>query len=123
MGVEQLTVDLMNADDAVAAFSEMIKQANAADMGMIQGDLASYGDVLRATFDPGFLDSFTSKGDAALGAISLGMIDLTTTTDEAAARMGDLDGVLAGMVSSGNGEEAAALFSRVRRRRGRARDH
>ncbi len=110
VGVEKLTVDLMNAEDAVAAFSEMIKQ-NAADMGMIQDDLASYGDVLRATFDPGFLDSFTSKGDAFLSTISLGMIDLTTTTDEAAARMGDLDGVLAGMVSGGNVEGAAALFS------------
>lgn len=110
VGVQKLTADLLAADDAVSVFSESVK-ANAADMGNIQGDLASFGDVLRATFDPNFLDSFTSKGDAALGAISLGMIDLTTTTDDAAARLGDLDGVLSGLVSSGNADQAATLFT------------
>lgn len=109
VGVQGLTADLLAADDAVAKFSASVK-ANAAEMGNIQGNLENYGDVLRATFDPNFLDSFTRKGDAFLGAISLGMIDLTTTTDDAAARLGDLDGVLAGLVASGNADQAATLF-------------
>jgi len=94
----------------VKEFSGVIK-ANAADMGFIQDDVTSFGDVLRTTFDPGFLDSFTSKGDSALRTITLGMLDLTTSTDDAAARLGDLDAVLSGLVSGGNAAEADKLFA------------
>ena len=109
IGVEGLTADLVNATDAVSEFSSVIK-ANAADMGFIQDDVTSFGDVLRTTFDPGFLDSFTSKGDSALSTITFGMLDLTTSTDDAAARLGDLDKVLAGLVSGGNADKASGLF-------------
>ena len=110
VGVQGLTADLVNAADAVKEFSGVIK-ANAADMGFIQDDVTSFGDVLRTTFDPGFLDSFTSKGDSALRTITLGMLDMTTSTDDAAARLGDLDAVLSGLVSGGNAAEADKLFA------------
>ena len=108
-GVQKLTADLLTAKDAVAEFDAMVKK-NAADQGFIQGDLENFGNVLRATFDPDFLDTFNRKGDAVLGAISLGMIDLTTTTDDAAARLADLDSVLVGLVNSGNTQGAARLL-------------
>jgi len=110
VGVQGLTADLVNAADAVKEFSGVIK-ANAADMGFIQDDVTSFGDVLRTTFDPGFLDSFTSKGDSALRTITFGMLDMTTSTDDAAARLGDLDAVLSGLVSGGNAAEADKLFA------------
>ena len=38
------------------------------------------------------------------------MIDLTTTTDDAVARLGDLDAVLSGLVTAGNASGATDLF-------------
>lgn len=110
VGVQQLTNDLLDAADAVGAFDGVVKN-NAAEMGNFQSNLSSTGDVLRATFDPGFMDTFTRKGDTFLRTITLGMLDMTTTTDDAAARLGDLDAVLSGLVSGGNAAEADKLFA------------
>ena len=110
VGVQQLTNDLLDAADAVGAFDGVVKN-NAAEMGNFQSNLSSTGDVLRATFDQGFMDTFTRKGDTFLRTITLGMLDMTTTTDDAAARLGDLDAVLSGLVSGGNAAEADKLFA------------
>lgn len=109
LGVERLTRDLLTSANAVDAFSASIR-ANAADMGYIQDDLGSFGDVLKTTFDPGFWDSFDRKGDAFLSTISLGLFDVTTKTDEAEGRLSELDATLAGLAGSGNADKAATLF-------------
>lgn len=109
VGVQQLTNDLLDAADAVGAFDGVVKN-NAAEMGNFQSNLSSTGDVLRATFDPGFMDTFTRKGDTFLRTITLGMLDMTTTTDDAAARLGELDAVLSGLVAGGSADEATRVF-------------
>ena len=111
---ERLTQEFLASGDAVSAFSDVIRN-NAADMGFIQGDLENYSDVLRATFDPDFLDS-TAKNLAVIPeAMTLGMLDLTTTTDEAATRLGELDAVLYNLASSGNAQQASTFFNEFAR--------
>lgn len=108
-GVAQLTKDLLDADDAVSIFNDSIS-SNAADLGMIQGDVTSFGDALKIALDPGWMDNVTGGADSLFKALSFGAADMQTSVDESSKVLGDLDNVLTGLVSSGRQDLAEQMF-------------
>lgn len=112
VGTEELTRQFLESGNAVDGFSKSIKD-NAAEMGYIQDNLENFGDVLRTTFDPGFWDGFSSKGDTVFRTVTFGLVDMTTTTDEANLRLEELDATLANLASSGNAEQASIWFNQL----------
>lgn len=109
LGVEQLTSDLTGAADVVASIDATFAEAAIFDDGTDLG-IRSLGDALRVTFDPSIAD----QAGNVVGAVrSLWTDDNLSSMGVAAQRFTDLDTSLAGLVSSGNGEEAARQFQQI----------
>ncbi|WP_068325038.1 phage tail tape measure protein [Janibacter terrae] len=109
VGVEELTKNVLDADDAVAVFNNSIA-ANAAEMGYMQDNVSSFDDALRVAFNPDWMDSTSSGFDGVFKAISFGAADMQTTVDESNKTLTQLDTVLSGLVSQGRGDVAEELF-------------
>lgn len=110
IGVEKLTSGMLDAADAVDVLDAVIDEHAATVSGM-DGDVRSFGDALKVAFDPSWINSTNENMDGLLSAITFGMADLTTAADESEKVFGLLDDQLAGLVTSGNADEAGRLFA------------
>ncbi|HMM96702.1 phage tail tape measure protein [Phycicoccus sp.] len=109
-GVEQLTKDLLASTDAVSAFDDMLKQA-ADSSALVSGELDSTGEILSRAFNPTRVDDINSGMDTLLTTVTLGMVDVESSTEYASRRLEELDGALGQLASGGNTDQAAALFA------------
>lgn len=107
-GADVLIRDLIGAEDAVAAFSDRMERfADESSNWWASNRVTNYGDAINDVFNP----SAAQKVDNFAGSLtSVFGIDNNSDIANAGAALKDLDGVLSGLVSSGNAEEADRLF-------------
>lgn len=107
--VDSLTRDLLTAEDAVKAYSDQMQRfADDSSNWWSSNQVTNYGDAINGVFNP----STTQKIDNFAGRI-IEVFGIGNNSDiaNASAALEDLDGVLSGLVSSGNADQAAALFA------------
>lgn len=109
LGVEKLTKDLLEADDAVAAIDQNLSGLADFD-GRADSGIKSIGDALAATFNPSKVDQIDNTVGALkqmTGGENVGNIAV------AADRLKEIDAALSGLVSGGNAREASSVFAQL----------
>lgn len=108
LGVERLTEKFRESADAADAFNRALSGNASNGWGRVSADVNSLGDALRYSFEPGVLDNIDDgigKFKEIFGAENVSNIQRSK------AAIGELDQVLAGLVSSGQADEAARIFA------------
>lgn len=108
LGTAKLQADLMNSTDAAAALDAAINKLNKEGFGNGATNVRSFGDALRYSFDPGFMDETAHAAEGVLGVFG---VDQTNDISVAADRLKEVDATLAAMAQGGAGEKAALLFA------------
>ena len=108
LGVDGLTKSLTTGGDAVGAFRAQLKHLQETSTDLTNQDVKSFGDAIKYTFSP---DTFASVDHAiqSFGA-AFGIVDSSAVT-RSAERLSELDQALAGLVATGAGDQAAAMFN------------
>ena len=107
---EQLQQQLTGAADSTKALDDAINGLNKSGFGNGATNVRSFGDVLRYTFDPSFLDGAAHSVEGVLGIFG---VTQTNDISIAADRLKEVDTTLASLVSSGNADGAAKLFGEL----------
>lgn len=107
LGTEQLQRDLLASGDAAKTLDERINSLNKSGFGNGATNVRDFGDVLRYTFDPGFMDGAAHGIEGVLGIFG---VEQTNDISIAGDRLKEIDTTLSGMVSSGAAKNAADLF-------------
>ena len=111
IGSEKLTGRLLDSADAVEALNNAWSKGSGLD-GRVDSQIRSLGDALRVSLDPSFVNQ-VNNGIGSFFGIFTG--DNMSDIAVAKSRLSELDGVLAGLVTSGNADEAARQFAAYER--------
>ena len=109
VGVEKATERVLGANDAVAEMNKILEE-NAVKSFEADSTIRSLGDAADVAFNPSKMESFSKGNEAVWKSLTLGLVDVTTKTDEANEAFSQIDSQLAALVQGGNADEANRLF-------------
>lgn len=109
VGVEKATERVLGANDAVAEMNKILEE-NAVKSFEADSTIRSLGDAADVAFNPSKMESFSKGNEAFWKGLTLGLVDVTTKTDEANEAFSQIDSQLAALVQGGNADEANRLF-------------
>lgn len=109
VGVEKATERVLGANDAVAEMNKILEE-NAVKSFEADSTIRSLGDAADVAFNPSKMESFSKGNEAVWKGLTLGLVDVTTKTDEANDAFSQIDAQLAGLVQGGNADAANSLF-------------
>jgi uncharacterized protein YukE len=110
LNTEKLTADLAKSKTAAKDLDAAINALNKEGFGQGATNVRDFGDVLRFTFEPGFMDQALHGAE---GLLSIFGVEQTNDISIAAERLGEIDQALSAMISSGNAPQAQALFAEL----------
>ena len=107
LGTARLQADLLKSKDGAEALNKAINDLNKSGFGNGATNVRDFGDVLRYTFDPSFMDEAAHSAEGVLGIFG---VEQTNDISVASNRLREIDATLASMVQSGAATQAADLF-------------